>query len=120
MGSRSRRWLNQSTYSRVAYSTWSRSFHGARFVDEFCLVQTNDGLREGVVVRIPNRADRWFDAGFRQPVRVANGQILGGFNWWSQHLVMKEVHGECCGASGGDSCDARPDAVAWSAVESAA
>ena len=24
----------------------------------------------------------------------------GGFNWWSQHLVMKEVHGECCGASG--------------------
>ena len=44
----------------------------------------------------------------------------GGFNWWSQHLVMKEVCGECCGASGGDSCDARPDAVAWSAVESAA
>ena len=30
MGSRSRRWLNQSTYSRVAYSRWSRSFHGAR------------------------------------------------------------------------------------------
>ena len=30
MGSRSRRWLNESTYSRVAYSTWSRSFHGAR------------------------------------------------------------------------------------------
>ena len=44
----------------------------------------------------------------------------GGFNWWSQHLVMKEVCGECCGASGGDSCDAWPDAVAWSAVESAA
>ena len=30
MGSSSRRWLNQSTYLRVAYSTWSRSFHGAR------------------------------------------------------------------------------------------
>ena len=44
----------------------------------------------------------------------------GGFNWWSQHLVMKEVHDECCEASGGDSCDARPDAVAWSAVWSAA
>ena len=28
MGSRSRRWLNQSTYSRVAYSTWSRLRHG--------------------------------------------------------------------------------------------
>ena len=44
----------------------------------------------------------------------------GGFNWWSQHLVMKEVCGECCEASGGDSCDAWPDAVAWSAVWSAA
>ena len=30
MGSRSLRWLNQSTYSRVAYSRWSRSFQGAR------------------------------------------------------------------------------------------
>ena len=45
---------------------------------------------------------------------------LGGFNWWSQHLVMKEVHGECCGASGGGSCDAGSVVVAWSAVESAA
>ena len=53
MGSRSRRWLNQSTYSRVAYSTWSRSFHA--FVDEFCLVQTNDGFGEGVVVGISSR-----------------------------------------------------------------
>ena len=42
------------------------------------------------------------------------------FKGSSQHLVMKEVHGECCGASGGDSCDAWPDAVAWSAVERAA
>ena len=30
MGSRSRRWLNQSTYSRVAYSTWSRLRRGRR------------------------------------------------------------------------------------------
>ena len=44
----------------------------------------------------------------------------GGFNWWSQHLVMKEVHDECCDGSGGDSCDTRPDVVAWSAVWSAA
>ena len=88
--------------------------------DEFCLVQADDRLREGVIVRIPNRAVRWFDAGLGEPVGVADGQVLGGFNWWSQHLVMKEVCGECCGASGGGSCDARPDAVAWSAVESAA
>ena len=90
------------------------------FVDEFCLVQADDGFGEGVIVGIPNRADRWFDAGLGEPVRVTNGQILGGFNWWSQHLVMKEVHGECCGASGGDSCDAGSVVVAWSAVESAA
>jgi hypothetical protein len=30
MGSRSRRWLNQSTHSRVAYSTWSMPFQGPR------------------------------------------------------------------------------------------
>ena len=58
IGSRILLWLNQSTYSRVAYSTWSRSFHGALFVDEFCLVQTDDGFGEGVIVGIANRADR--------------------------------------------------------------
>jgi len=30
MGAKSRRWLNQSTHSRVAYSTSSRPFHGAQ------------------------------------------------------------------------------------------
>jgi hypothetical protein len=30
IGSRSRRWLNQSTHSRVAYSTWSMPFQGLR------------------------------------------------------------------------------------------
>jgi hypothetical protein len=30
IGSRSRRWLNQSTHSRVAYSTWSMPFQGPR------------------------------------------------------------------------------------------
>ena len=48
------------------------------------------------------------------------GEEYGGFNWWSQHLVMKEVHDECCGGSGGDSCGAWPVVVAWSAVWSAA
>ena len=44
----------------------------------------------------------------------------GGFNWWSQHLMMKEVHDECCDGSAGGSCDTWPDVVAWSAVWSAA
>jgi hypothetical protein len=30
IGSKSRRWLNQSTHSKVAYSTWSRPLHGPR------------------------------------------------------------------------------------------
>ena len=58
------------------------------FVDEFCLVQANDGFGEGVVVRIPNRADRWFDAGFGEPVRVANGQILPRFKGSLQHCLV--------------------------------
>ena len=61
------------------------------FVDEFCLVQTNDGFGEGVIVRIPNRADRWFDAGYGEPVRVTNGQILGGFKRSSQRLESEEL-----------------------------
>ena len=50
MGSRSLRWLNQSTYSRVAYSTLVEVLPGSAFVDEFCLVQADDGFGEGVVV----------------------------------------------------------------------
>ena len=84
----------------------------------------------GVSVASHMKASLVADA-LREAIGTRGGQVRGvvfhtdrgsqgGFNWWSQHLVMKEVCGECCGASGGDSCDARPDAVAWSAVESAA
>ena len=58
------------------------------FVDEFCLVQADDGFGEGVVVRIPNRADRWLDAGFGEPVRVANGQILTRFKGSLQQCLV--------------------------------
>ena len=58
------------------------------FVDEFCLVQANDRFGEGVIVRIPNRADRWFDAGFGEPVRVANGQILTRFKGSLQQCLV--------------------------------
>ena len=58
------------------------------FVDEFCLVQTDDGFGEGVIVRIANRADRWFDAGYGEPVRVTNGQILPRFKGSLQHCLV--------------------------------
>ena len=34
---------------------------GSAFVDEFCLVQADDGFGEGVIVRIAHGSDRWFD-----------------------------------------------------------
>ncbi len=40
----------------------------------------------------------------------------GGFNWSLQHLVMEVVRGGCWQASAGDSCDAWPDVVAWTAA----
>ena len=67
---------------------------GSAFVDEFCLVQADDGFGEGVIVRIPNRADRWFDTDLRQAVGVANGQILGGFKRSSQRLESEELQWE--------------------------
>ena len=84
----------------------------------------------GVSVTSHMKASLVADA-LREAIGTRGGQVRGvvfhtdrgsqgGFNWWSQHLVMKEVHDECCGASAGDSCDAWPDAVAWSAVERAA
>ena len=44
----------------------------------------------------------------------------GGFHWWSQNFVIKEVCDGCWKAPAGDSCDAWPDVVAWSAVDNAA
>lgn len=44
----------------------------------------------------------------------------GGFNWSLQHLVMEVVRDGCWQASGGNSCDAWPDVVAWPAVGRAA
>ena len=44
--------------------------------DEFCLVQSDDGFGEGIIVGVAYRADRWFDAGFGETLGVSNGQIL--------------------------------------------
>ena len=45
--------------------------------------------------------------------------VQGGFKWSSQHLMMEVVGDGCSGASAGGACDARPDVVAWAAVDRA-
>ena len=59
--SNSRRWLNQSTYSKVAIST---CFDGPRWAtgfDQFGLEQSDHGLGQGVVERVADRTDRRID-----------------------------------------------------------
>jgi len=46
--------------------------------------------------------------------------VQGGFNWWSQHLVMEVAGDGCSGASAGSSCVPWSDVVAWEAFGSAA
>jgi hypothetical protein len=61
---------------------------GAAVVDHFGLVESDDRLREGIVVGIADAADRRFGAGFCQPFGVTDRQILGRFNSSSQHVLI--------------------------------
>ena len=119
-----RLWLSDITYVR----TWSGFAYVALVIDAYSRfvvgwrvsnsLRTDlalDALEQALWARRPDTASP-----DRRLVHHSDAGSQGGFNWWSQHLVMKEVCGECCGASGGGSGGARPDAVAWSAVESAA
>ena len=45
-------------------------------MDEFGLVETVDGFGQGVVVAVPDTADRRFDAGQAEPLGIADGQVL--------------------------------------------
>ena len=94
MGSRSRRWLNQSTYSRVAYSRWSRSFQGARLWMSSVLYRPMTDSARALSYESPTEPTDGVDAGFGEPVRVANGQILGGFKRSSQRLESEELQWE--------------------------
>src|SRR5262245_49101815 len=44
--------------------------------NHFRLEETDDGFSERIVIRIATAADRWFDAGVRQPFGVAHRQVL--------------------------------------------
>src|SRR3984957_9124316 len=76
MGSRSLRLLNQSTHSRVANSTASKFRHGPRRWITFSLVETVDGFGEGIVVGIPDAADRRLYACFSQALGVFDRDVL--------------------------------------------
>ena len=61
IGPRSRRWLYQWIHSRVANSIAARPRQGTAPGDEFGLVQSDDGLRQGVIVGVSYPARRGFD-----------------------------------------------------------
>ncbi len=52
IGSRIRRWLNQSTYSRVAYFDVVEVPPGSFVADQFGLVQPDYRLGQGIVVGV--------------------------------------------------------------------
>lgn len=56
------------------------------FMNDFRLVQTVNRLGQRIVVRVANTAHRRLDTSVLQALRVADRDILGGFNWSSQHL----------------------------------
>ena len=119
-----RLWVADITYvptrSGVAYAAfvvdvYSRFVVGWRVSASLRTDLALDALEQAIWARNPKAADP-----DRQLVHHSDRGAQGGFNWWSQHLMMKEVYGECCEASGGGSWDAWPGVVAWSAVDSAA
>ena len=65
-------------------------------------------------------AHRDLDVRFATALAEEQRDVLGGFNWSSQRLVMEVVRDGCSGASAGGSCDAWSDVVAGSAVDCAA
>jgi hypothetical protein len=49
---------------------------GAEELDDLGLEQTDDAFREGVVVGIPDAADRGINAGLCEPLGVSDRQVL--------------------------------------------
>ena len=93
---------------------------GTPAVDQLGLVEPIDGLRERVIVTITLRSHRADRASGLQALGVPDREVLGGFNWSSQHLMMEVVRDGYRQAPRGDPCDAGPDVVAWPAIHGAA
>ena len=61
---------------------------GPALADQLGLVQADDRLRQRVVVRGAYAADRGFDAGLSEPLRVADRDVLPRLKWSSQHCCL--------------------------------
>jgi hypothetical protein len=54
-------------------------------VDQFGFEKAVDGFCERVVIAVADAANLWLTAGFGQALGVFDCDVLGGFNWSSQH-----------------------------------
>jgi hypothetical protein len=55
-------------------------------MDHLGFVEAIDGFGEGIVVAVPDAANRRFDARRGKPLGIFDREVLGGFKWSSQHL----------------------------------
>jgi hypothetical protein len=63
-------------------------FSWTKPVDDLSFVEAVYRFGQGVIVRVTNAANRGLDPREGQPLGIANGQILGGFNRSTQHLNL--------------------------------
>src|SRR3954447_10893146 len=59
---------------------------GAAPMDHLGFVETVDGFGEGIVVAVPDAADRRLDTRLGEPLGIFNREVLPGFKWSSQRL----------------------------------
>src|SRR5690606_38611423 len=80
------------------------------------LEEADHRLGQCVVIGVAATADGRLDAGLSKPLRVANREIVGGFNWSSQH----PIRGSCDGYSEASSTPAGGrTAITWPATSCA-
>src|SRR5215208_7337689 len=59
---------------------------GAAPMDHLGFVEAVDGFGEGVIVAVPDAANRRLDARRGKPLGILDREVLGGIKWSSQHL----------------------------------
>src|SRR5215213_7364222 len=87
-------------------------------VDELFLERGEEALSDRVIEAIAARSHRLGDAGGAGLLAEGQRDVLGGFNWSSQHLDLGGVDGQACRVDGGVD-RAVTDEVAWAAVVAA-
>ena len=84
-----------SSTAALVIDAYSRFIVGWRVSNSLRTDLALDALEQALWARRPDTADP-----DQRLVHHSDAGGQGGFNWWSQHLVMKEVCGECCGGVG--------------------